>query len=153
MLALSLLIWLVSLIRPLQSAVSLFFLPAYGRFSEAMGHYQASCLEAGTEPTIHTASFEIQAASAFDVAYNTWLPEEKEAKVRFACLESLGHMCLLLDRPALEARLPKLIPSYLMMYRKEKPQDHLAISHVSGCAARRPAVRRAGGRGDSCGRT
>jgi len=107
-----------------------------------MGHYQASCLEAGTEPTIHTASFEIQAASAFDVAYNTWLPDEKEAKVRFACLESLGHMCLLLDRPALEARLPKLIPSYLMMYKKEKPQDHLAISHVSGCAAPCSAARR-----------
>jgi len=109
-----------------------------------MGHYQASCLEAGTEPTIHTASFEIQAASAFDVAYNTWLPDEKEAKVRFACLESLGHMCLLLDRPALEARLPKLIPSYLMMYKKEKPQDHLAISHVSDSGVRRTD---AGGKG------
>lgn len=111
-----------------------------------MGHYQASCLEAGTEPTIHTASFEIQAASAFDVAYNTWLPDEKEAKVRFACLESLGHMCLLLDRPALEARLPKLIPSYLMMYKKEKPQDHLAISHVSPVAVRCSATH---GRTDS----
>ena len=116
------------------------FATAYGRFSESMGHYQANALESGTPQTIQSASFEIHMASAFDVMFNSWMPDEKEAKVRFACLESLGHMCLLLDRPALEARLPKLIPAYLMMYKKEKYQDHLPISHGL-CSTLKEAVK------------
>lgn len=116
------------------------FATAYGRFSESMGHYLASCAESGNAATISSASFEIHMASAFDVLFNSWMPDEKEAKVRFACLESLGHMCQLLDRPALEARLPKLIPSYLMMYKKEKIQDHLSISHGL-CSTLKEAVK------------
>ena len=105
------------------------FATAYGRFSESMGHYTASATEAGTQPEITSASFEVHMSSAFDVLFNSWLPEEKEAKVRFAILESLGHMCLLLDKPALEIRLPKLVPAYLMKYSKENFKDHLPISH------------------------
>jgi len=53
------------------------FATAYGRCSESMGHYQASKAEAGEEPTITPASFEIHMAAAFDVLFNSWLPEEK----------------------------------------------------------------------------
>jgi len=105
------------------------FATAYGRFSESMGHYLASHAEAGTEATVTSASFEIHMASAFDVLFGSWLPTAEDAKVRFACLECLGQMCLLLDRPALEARLPKLVPAYLAQFKKEKSTDHLPIVH------------------------
>jgi hypothetical protein len=36
-----------------------------------MGHYQASAAEAGVEPEIAAASFEIHMASAFDVMFNS----------------------------------------------------------------------------------
>ena len=124
-------------------ALSRVFATAYGRFSESMGHYQASCVESDVAPTIQSASFEIHMASAFDVLFNSWMPDEKESKVRFACLESLGHMCLLLDRPALEMRLPKLIPAYLMMYKKEAYKDHFAISHGL-CSTLKEAVKTQG---------
>lgn len=110
------------------------FATAFGRFSESMGHYTAAHLEnaatnEGNAPVVNAAAFEIHMASAFDVMFTNWLVNAKEAKVKFACLESLGMMCTLLDKPALELRLPKLITRYLETYKKEKPADHLPISH------------------------
>jgi len=125
------------------------FATAYGRFSEAMGHYQASMASSDASPgapgspghpLVQAASFEIHMASAFDVMFGSWLSNDSDAKVKFACLESLGSMCLLLDRQALEARLPRLVNLYLTMYKKEKVSDHLSISHGL-CSALKEAVK------------
>jgi hypothetical protein len=114
-----------------KAAMRWVFATAYGRFSESMGHYSAAAAESGTVASITPASFEVHMSAAFDVIFNLWLPEEKEPKVKFACLESLGQMCNLLDHPALETRVPRLIPAYLGFYKKEQHKDHLPISHVS----------------------
>jgi hypothetical protein len=99
---------------------------ALGRFAEALMHF-ASNADEESKTKVTMSSFEADMNTAFDIMFTSWL-QSKEAKVRLTVAESLGFMSACLDRPKYEFHIPKLIPAYLLLYKNEKPSDHLPIS-------------------------
>jgi len=102
------------------------FATAVGRFSEAMHHFQSNANDE-QKKEVQPNAFATDLGSGFDVIFSRW-SGAKELQVRLAVSESLGHMASMIDDSTFTQTLPKLIPSYLGMYKKEKPSDYLPIS-------------------------
>ena len=105
------------------------FATALGHYADALHHFTCNATdEERASAAIHPQSFELEFLSSYDILFNRWLADSGEVKVRMAIVEALGSMSQVLQREALEQRLPKVIGKCLEMYKKEKATDHLPIS-------------------------
>jgi hypothetical protein len=102
------------------------FASALGRFAEAVALFQTDASEE-MRAQVAPAQFEADMASAFDVVFSKWLLSP-EAKVRFAVVESLGYISAVLSNRDFGARLERLLTTYLQMFKKERPADHLPVT-------------------------
>ncbi|CAH1780505.1 unnamed protein product, partial [Owenia fusiformis] len=99
------------------------FSSALGKFSEAILDYVAN-LEKAPDPTVRKEVFSAEIFAAYDVLFNIWLIS-KEAKLRLAVVEAIGHMVHILSQDKLMEQLPKLIPAILGLYRKHSEPFHV----------------------------
>lgn len=91
------------------------FASGLGKFCDAILTYVANTKE--NQFTVYSFSSDIY--PAYEILFSTWL-QSKEPKVRLATIQALGSMCAVLAREQLEAQLPRLIPTLLAFYKKEK---------------------------------
>ncbi|KAK6184716.1 hypothetical protein SNE40_007128 [Patella caerulea] len=99
------------------------FASALSRFSEAILEYVAN-IEKAPDPTISKDRFASEIYSAYDILFNVWL-QSKEAKLRLAIVEAVGHMCHIIDQDKLEEQLPKLLHGILALYKKHPEPFHI----------------------------
>mgnify|MGYP001062275903 CR=1 FL=1 len=103
------------------------FATAFGRFAEAVAGFAADADDAARAQGVTPAQFASDMASAFDVIFSRWLIST-ESKVRFAVAEALGCISSVLSDNDFAERLERLLTTYLQMYKRERPADHLPIT-------------------------
>ncbi len=96
------------------------FASGLGHFCEAILNYVANT-EKASDKGLTVSSFSSDIFPAYEILFNTWVGS-RESKVRVTTLQALGSMCLVLSKEQLETQLPKLIPVFLEVYKKEKDQ-------------------------------
>ncbi|ESO87809.1 hypothetical protein LOTGIDRAFT_234834 [Lottia gigantea] len=99
------------------------FSAALSKFSEAILEYVAN-IEKAPDPTISKDRFSGEIFSAYDILFNVWL-QSKEAKLRLAIIEALGHMCHIMDQDKLEEQLPRMLQGIMGLYKKHPEPFHI----------------------------
>ncbi|XP_041376876.1 maestro heat-like repeat-containing protein family member 1 [Gigantopelta aegis] len=99
------------------------FSTALAKFSEAILEYAAN-LDKAPDPTITKNRFSSEIYAAYDVLFNIWL-QSKEAKLRLAIIEAVGHMTHVMDKERLEEQLPKMIQGILGLYKRHPEPYHI----------------------------
>uniref|UniRef100_A0AAQ5XCZ0 Maestro heat-like repeat family member 1 n=1 Tax=Amphiprion ocellaris TaxID=80972 RepID=A0AAQ5XCZ0_AMPOC len=100
-------------------------------FSSALCHFSDSILEylanldKAPDPTVRKDTFSGEIYAAFDILFNNWL-QSREPKLRLTVAEAVGSMCHLMANDKLEEQIPKLIPAFLSLYKKNN--EHYIIS-------------------------
>uniref|UniRef100_A0A3Q1F5A5 Maestro heat-like repeat family member 1 n=1 Tax=Acanthochromis polyacanthus TaxID=80966 RepID=A0A3Q1F5A5_9TELE len=100
-------------------------------FSSALCHFSDSILEylanldKAPDPTVRKDSFSSEIYAAFDILFNNWL-QSREPKLRLTVAEAVASMCHLMANDKLEEQIPKLIPAFLSLYKKNN--EHYIIS-------------------------
>lgn len=100
------------------------FATAIGNFCESIIHYSAN-IDKAKDKSYNLYSFSSDMFPAYEILLNQWLTS-KETKVRLAALQALGNICQVLTREQLEQQLPKIVPTFLQFFKKEK--EHLQIT-------------------------
>eukprot|EP01125_Pyxidicula_operculata_P019218 TRINITY_DN694_c5_g1_i1.p1 TRINITY_DN694_c5_g1~~TRINITY_DN694_c5_g1_i1.p1 ORF type:complete len:1709 (+),score=479.86 TRINITY_DN694_c5_g1_i1:28-5154(+) len=99
------------------------FANAVGSFCEAIIAYKANT----DQVKIDVSTFAPQAYAAYELMYSNWLPSENK-KIRLVTIQAIGSTCMVMDSGQLSANLPKLLPAYQNLYKKEKLLDYLPIT-------------------------
>ncbi|XP_046558810.1 LOW QUALITY PROTEIN: maestro heat-like repeat-containing protein family member 1 [Haliotis rubra] len=99
------------------------FTSALSRFSEAILEYIAN-LDKAPDSSITKEKFSGEIFSAYDIIFNIWL-QSKEAKLRLAIVEAVGHMTHVMDQDKLEEQFPKILQGMLGLYRRHPEPYHI----------------------------
>lgn len=116
------------------------FAASMGHFCEAILHYVAN-IDQGSDKNLNALSFSSEMFPAYELMFSKWLGSG-EAKVRLATVQAVGSMCAVLSREQFEIQVPKIIPTIVGMYKKEK--DFLPITQAL-CSVLDVGVRGGGG--------
>ena len=104
------------------------FASGIAHFCESILNYVAN-IENAVDKTITVSTFSSDVFPAYEILFTNWL-QSKESKVRVTTMQAIGSMCLVLSKEQLEVQIPKLIPTVLSFYKKEK--EHLPITQGFG---------------------
>ncbi|XP_064611998.1 maestro heat-like repeat-containing protein family member 1 [Liolophura sinensis] len=99
------------------------FSSALSKFSEAILDYIAN-IDKAPDNTVTKEVFAGEIFSAYDILFNVWL-QSKEAKLRLAIIEAVGHMTHLIGRDKLEEQLPRLLQGILGLYKRHPEPYHI----------------------------
>ncbi|XP_071092263.1 maestro heat-like repeat-containing protein family member 1 [Haliotis cracherodii] len=99
------------------------FTSALSKFSEAILEYIAN-LDKAPDSSITKQKFSGEIFSAYDIIFNIWL-QSKEAKLRLAIVEAVGHMTHVMDQDKLEEQFPKILQGMLGLYRRHPEPYHI----------------------------
>uniref|UniRef100_A0A3B5BK37 Maestro heat like repeat family member 1 n=1 Tax=Stegastes partitus TaxID=144197 RepID=A0A3B5BK37_9TELE len=105
------------------------FSSALCHFSESILEYLAN-LDKAPDPTVRKDTFSGEIYAAFDILFNNWL-QSREPKLRLTVAEAVGSMCHLMASDKLEEQIPKIIPAFLSLYKKNN--EHYIISYSFLC--------------------
>eukprot|EP01127_Copromyxa_protea_P018695 TRINITY_DN5940_c0_g1_i1.p1 TRINITY_DN5940_c0_g1~~TRINITY_DN5940_c0_g1_i1.p1 ORF type:complete len:1700 (-),score=516.03 TRINITY_DN5940_c0_g1_i1:86-4894(-) len=94
-----------------------------GFFCEAILNYKANVEVLAVDVSI----FAPQVFAAYELMSANWL-QSKDLRVRLVTIQAIGSCVTIMSTAQFETQLEKLIPLYNNMYKKEKPEDHLAIT-------------------------
>lgn len=92
---------------------------ALTQWCEAILCYLAN-LDQASDKTISIQSFSSEMFPAYEILFNNWLLNSKDAQTRLQIVRALGNICALLPTQQFEGLLPKLIPVILKRYSVEK---------------------------------
>ncbi|KAJ8415756.1 hypothetical protein AAFF_G00403130 [Aldrovandia affinis] len=107
-----------------QDNIKWVFSSALCRFSESILEYLAN-LDKAPDPTVRKDTFSSEIFAAYDILFGNWL-QSRETKLRMTVAEALGPMSHLMAHDKLEEQLPKLIPTFISLYKKNA--EHYIIS-------------------------
>ncbi|KAK7500196.1 hypothetical protein BaRGS_00008419, partial [Batillaria attramentaria] len=99
------------------------FAKALSKFSEAIIEYVAN-LDKAPDPSVSKERFAGEIFSGYDLLFNNWL-QSKEAKLRLAIVEAVGHMTHIMDKDKLAEQLPKILQGILGLYKRHPEPLHI----------------------------
>ncbi|XP_025115241.1 maestro heat-like repeat-containing protein family member 1 isoform X3 [Pomacea canaliculata] len=92
------------------------FATALAKFSEAIVEYVAN-LDTAPDKSVSKERFSGEIMSAFDLLFNNWL-QSKEAKLRLAIVQAVGHMTHVIEKDKLAEQLPKILQGIIGLYKR-----------------------------------
>uniref|UniRef100_A0A2C9KZ46 Maestro heat-like repeat-containing protein family member 1 n=1 Tax=Biomphalaria glabrata TaxID=6526 RepID=A0A2C9KZ46_BIOGL len=99
------------------------FASALSKFSEAILEYCAN-LDQAPDKTVSIDRFSNEIFSAYDILFNVWL-QSKEAKLRLAIIEAVGHMTHIISKEKLQEQLPKILQGIFSLYKRHPEPYHI----------------------------
>ncbi|CAG5120746.1 unnamed protein product, partial [Candidula unifasciata] len=99
------------------------FASAISKFSEAILEYCAN-LDQAPDKSVSTDRFASEIFSAYDIMFNVWL-QSKEAKLRLAIIEAVGHMTHVMSKDRLQEQLPKILQGIFSLYKRHQEAYHI----------------------------
>ncbi|KAH9515723.1 Maestro heat-like repeat-containing protein member 1 [Bulinus truncatus] len=99
------------------------FASALSKFSEAILEYCAN-LDQAPDKTVSIDRFANEIFSAYDILFNVWL-QSKEAKLRLAIIEAVGHMTHIISKEKLQEQLPKILQGIFALYKRHAEPFHI----------------------------
>ncbi|BFZ13379.1 hypothetical protein BsWGS_16418 [Bradybaena similaris] len=99
------------------------FASALSKFSEAILEYCAN-LDQAPDKSVSTDRFASEIFSAYDILFTVWI-QSKEAKLRLAIIEAVGHMTHIMSPDRLQEQLPKILQGIFSLYKRHQEAYHI----------------------------